>query len=167
MSETCRECKRKKNVKAFSGTLCIKERLNMAVMLYVTCSRAVNGVKQCFNISCAQMFKKSAVCYRQIHMCFGSNKHYNQYLSMNQLLSPQLKIQGQGSTFTITDEYTGDHFNSERNYFMKSDIVNNHIPFVPSNDFLWVRTRILCLNHRLFNSLLLPFRNLQPLAWTK
>lgn len=54
------------------------------------------AVKQNFKVSRAQMFKKSAACYRQIHMCFGLNKHYNQYLSINQLLRPQLKIQRQG-----------------------------------------------------------------------
>lgn len=53
------------------------------------------AVKQDFKVSRAQMFK-SAACYRQLHMCFGLNKHYNQYLSINQLLRPQLKIQRQG-----------------------------------------------------------------------
>lgn len=82
-----------------------------------------------FNVSCTQMFE-SIVCYCQIHMCFSSNRHYNQYLSKNQLLSPQLKIQRQGFTFTITDEYTGDHSNVKKeNYFINLDVVNNHIPF--------------------------------------
>lgn len=79
------------------------------------CERAV---KQHFNVSSTQMFRKSTVCYCQIHMSFGLNKHYNQYLSKNQLLSPQLKIQRQGSTFTITDEYTGDPFNAEKKYIL-------------------------------------------------
>lgn len=75
--------------------------------------------KRRFNVSCTQMFK-SIVCSCQIHMCFGSNRHYNQYLSKNQLLSPQLKIQRQGFTFTIMDEYTGDHSNvKKRKLFYK------------------------------------------------
>lgn len=56
------------------------------------------AIKQRFSVSCTQMFKERTVCYCQIHMGFGLNKLYNQNLSELQLLSPQLKIQRQGST---------------------------------------------------------------------
>lgn len=136
-------------------------------MLEVNTAICKMAIKQRFSVSPIQLFKKSTVCYCQIHMCFGLSKHYNQYLSKNQLFSPQLKIQRQGSTFAITDEYTGDHLNGEKkNYFINLDVVNNHIPFVPFNDFLWFRTKILCLNHGPF-ILYFIFSGLQPMAQTK
>lgn len=115
---------------------------------------------QLSSVSVLVAHRSSRSVNHQIHMCYGLNKRCNHYLPKNQLLSPQLKIQRQGSTFTIIDEYTDNHFNDEkRNYFINLDVVNNHIPFVPYNDFLWFRTKILCLNHKPF-ILSSIFRNL-------
>lgn len=96
--------------------------------------------------------KNTATLLTKPYVLWVKHKHYNQPLSINQLLSPQLKIHRRDFLCTITDIFRGIIILMvKRNNFVMSDIVNSHIPlgalwwfpevFVPKCS-VWI-TRIL------------------------
>lgn len=74
--------------------------------------------------------KKTVVILTKPYGLRYEHKLYNQLLSINKLLSPQLKIHKQDFICTIIGYLQRyNHFNAMSNYFVMSDIVNNHIPW--------------------------------------
>lgn len=102
--------------------------------------------------------KKTASCDTdKPYVLQFEHKHYNQLLSINKLLSPQLKIHKQDFICTIIGYLQRyNHFNAMSNYFVMSDIV----PFDDSLRFLYQNP--LCESSGILHSLLHRFRNLEP-----
>lgn len=109
--------------------------------------------------------KKTASCDTdKPYVLQFEHKHYNQLLSINKLLSPQLKIHKQDFICTIIGYLQRyNHFNAMSNYFVMPDIVNSHVPWVPFDDSLgFLYQNPLCESSGIFHSLLHRFRNLEP-----